>query len=50
MLISGVLATPEWIEKYGFGLGGSDGDELHFSFNILPDYVAPIVSLSLMNM
>lgn len=50
ILISGVLATPEWIEKYGFGLGGSDGDELHFGFNILPDYVAPIVSLSLMNM
>lgn len=49
-LISGVLSTPELIRDYGFGLGGHDGDELHFGFNVLPDYVAPIVSLSLMNM
>ncbi|MDA0589893.1 MAG: OPT/YSL family transporter [Planctomycetota bacterium] len=49
-LISGVLSTPDLIKNFGFGLGGSDGDELHFGFHILPDYVAPIVSLSLMNM
>ena len=51
ILISGVLSTPQdLIESRGFGLGGGDGDELHFGFNILPDYVAPIISLSLMNM
>jgi putative OPT family oligopeptide transporter len=49
-LISGALSTPDLIEKYGFGLGGGDGDEFHFGFHFLPDYVAPIVSLSLMNM
>jgi len=50
ILLSGVLSTPDMIANHGFGLGGHDGDELHFGFNILPDYVAPIVSLSLMNM
>jgi putative OPT family oligopeptide transporter len=51
ILISGVLSTsPDLIESRGFGLGGSDGDELHFGFKILPDYVAPIVGLSLMTM
>jgi len=49
-LISGFLSTPKLIADFGFGLGGSDGDEFHFGFNILPEHVAPIVSLSLMNM
>ncbi len=50
VLISGGFSTPRLIEDYGFGLGGRGGDELHFGFNIIPDYTAPIVSLSLMNM
>ena len=49
-LLSGALSTPDLIADHGFGLGGHDGDQFHFGFNILPDYVAPIVSLSLMNM
>ena len=49
-LISGFLSTPDLIKNFGFGLGGHDGDNFYFGFNILPDYVAPIVSLSLMNM
>lgn len=50
ILISGVLASPESIETLGFGIGGSDGDELHYDLNILPEYIMPVVSLSLMNM
>ena len=49
LLISGVLATPQAIEKYGLGIGGADGDELFFGMGILPDHVSPVVSLSLMN-
>ena len=48
-MLTGWISTPDWIQNYGFGLGGHDGDELLYSFNILPDYVSPVVSLSLMN-
>ena len=49
MLLTGWLTTPGLIEQYGFGLGGHDGDELSFGFNVIPDYMSPVVSLSLMN-
>lgn len=49
ILISGVLASEESIAASGFGIGGGDGDELHYGMNFLPEYIMPIVSLSLMN-
>ncbi len=43
---TGWLDRPEMVESLGFGL---IGDELSFGWHVLPDYVAPVVSLSLMN-
>ena len=43
----GVLETaPSVIKETGFGISH---EELHFGLNILPDYVSPVVYLSLMN-
>lgn len=46
LLVSFEFSTPGWIERHGFGLMK---DELYFGLGILPDYVAPAINLSLMN-
>lgn len=46
VMISEVLNTPDLVEKFGFGI---IGEELHFGFHVIPDYVSPVVYLSLMN-
>ena len=47
LLDSGWLDSPTMVAKWGFGI---QSEELHFGFGIIPDYCAPVVYLSLMNM
>lgn len=42
-----LLNTPGLIERYGFGVLG---EELQFGFHVLPEYVSPVLNLSLMNL
>jgi putative OPT family oligopeptide transporter len=46
LLDSGVLDSPDMVASMGFGI---THEELHFGFKIIPDYCAPVVYLSLMN-
>ena len=47
LLESGWLNSPTMVANWGFGI---QSEELHFGFGIIPDYCAPVVYLSLMNM
>ena len=47
LLESGWLNSPAMVANWGFGI---QSEELHFGFGIIPDYCAPVVYLSLMNM
>ena len=47
LLESGWLNSPTMVANWGFGIAS---EELHFGFGIIPDYCAPVVYLSLMNM
>ncbi|MEM9643971.1 MAG: OPT/YSL family transporter [Planctomycetota bacterium] len=47
VMVFGWLDTPQWVAERGFGI---DAEELHFGFGLLPEYVAPVVALSLMNL
>lgn len=47
LMDTGWLSSPELVEQTGFGI---IGEELHFNLGLIPDYCAPVVYLSLMNM
>lgn len=47
VMVSEVLETPGLVESTGFGILH---EELHFGFHILPEYISPVVYLSLMNL
>lgn len=42
----GYLDSPDAVKNLGFGI---THEELHFNFNVIPSYFAPVVYLSLMN-
>jgi putative OPT family oligopeptide transporter len=46
LLVSLEFSTPGWIENYGLGFRA---DEFYFGLRIFPEYVSPVINLSLMN-
>lgn len=47
IMVAEVLNMPSLIDGYGIGVLG---EEFHFGFGIIPEYMSPVVYLSLMNL